>query len=114
MSDLVNRARSYATEAHQRIDHRRKYNDELLIEAVKNEFRSTSTWAEICAYNKNIPAPLEEKTMYSLYVLGTLHKASKAVADFYDELVATRPVEVIDGEVARWRREQTRRDDNLC
>jgi hypothetical protein len=28
MADLVSRARSYATEAHQRIDHRRKYNDE--------------------------------------------------------------------------------------
>ena len=28
MSDLVDRARVYATEAHQRINHRRKYNDE--------------------------------------------------------------------------------------
>ncbi|HUU82271.1 MAG TPA: 2-hydroxyacyl-CoA dehydratase, partial [Phycisphaerae bacterium] len=38
----------------------RKYRDELLIEAVKNEFRATSTWAAICALNKAIPAPLEE------------------------------------------------------
>ena len=28
MADLVDRARVYATEAHQRINHRRKYNDE--------------------------------------------------------------------------------------
>ena len=28
MSDLVDRARIYATEAHQRIGQRRKYNDE--------------------------------------------------------------------------------------
>ncbi len=64
----------------------RKYNDEKLIEAVKNDCRSTSTWAEICTLNKNVPAPLEEKTMYSLYVFGTLAKHSKEVADFYEEL----------------------------
>jgi benzoyl-CoA reductase subunit B len=64
----------------------RRYNDELLIKAVNDECRATSTWAEICALNKNIPAPLEEKTMYSLYVLGTLMKHSQVVADFYEEL----------------------------
>ncbi|MDA8213296.1 MAG: benzoyl-CoA reductase, bzd-type, subunit O [Clostridia bacterium] len=65
----------------------RKYDDELLIEAVKNECRSTSTWAAICCENKVKPAPLDEKTMYSLYVLATLNKASGEVADFYDELL---------------------------
>jgi benzoyl-CoA reductase subunit B len=64
----------------------REYNDDLLIEAVHNECRATSVWAEICNLNKAIPAPLEEKTMYSLYVLGTLMKHSKIVADFYEEL----------------------------
>ncbi len=64
----------------------RTYDDEKLIEAVYNECRSTSVWAEICCLNKAIPAPLEEKTMYSLYVLGTLMKHSKVVADYYEEL----------------------------
>ncbi|MFQ6009015.1 MAG: benzoyl-CoA reductase, bzd-type, subunit O, partial [Candidatus Zixiibacteriota bacterium] len=64
----------------------RKYQDELLIEAVENETRSTSTWAEICYLNMTKPAPLDEKTMYSLYVHGTLAKHSKEVADFYEEL----------------------------
>ena len=64
----------------------RKYNDDLLIKAVNDECRATSTWAEICTLNKNIPAPIEEKTMYSLYVLGTLMKHSRVVADFYEEL----------------------------
>jgi len=36
--------------------------------------------------NKAVPAPLDEKTMYSLYVLGTLQKSSRIVADFYEEL----------------------------
>lgn len=66
----------------------RSFNDELFIEAVKNETRSTSLWAAICAENKAVPAPLDEKTMYSLYVLATLNKASKEVADFYEELLA--------------------------
>jgi len=65
----------------------RTYDDERLIEAVKNDCRSTSLWAEICTYNKNIPAPLDEKTMYSLYVFGTLMRHSKDVVDFYNELL---------------------------
>jgi len=64
----------------------REYNDELLIQAVHDECRATSVWAEICALNKAVPAPLDEKSMYSLYVLGTLMKHSKTVADFYEEL----------------------------
>ncbi|MBI2829580.1 MAG: benzoyl-CoA reductase, bzd-type, subunit O [Chloroflexi bacterium] len=64
----------------------RKYDDEKLIKAVHNECRSTALWAETCALNEAIPAPLDEKTMYSLYVLGTLHKAGKEIADFYQEL----------------------------
>ncbi len=65
----------------------REYNDDLLIQAVENEFRSTSVWARICELNKTVPAPLDEKSMYSLYVLGTLAKHSGEFADFYDELL---------------------------
>ncbi|MBI4713111.1 MAG: benzoyl-CoA reductase, bzd-type, subunit O [Planctomycetes bacterium] len=65
---------------------KRKYDDAKLVAAVNNECRATSVWAEICTYNKTVPAPLDEKTMYSLYVLGTLMKHHKVVADFYEEL----------------------------
>jgi len=64
----------------------RTYDDAKLIEAVYQECRSTALWAEISCLNKAKPAPLDEKTMYSLYVLGTLMKHSKVVADFYEEL----------------------------
>ncbi|NMG55185.1 benzoyl-CoA reductase, bzd-type, subunit O [Aromatoleum aromaticum] len=64
----------------------RKFDDELFIEAVKNEMRSTSTWAKICELNQARPAPLDEKSMYALYVLAALSKSSKWCADFYDEL----------------------------
>ena len=65
----------------------RKCDDELLIRAVKNEMRATSLWAEVCLLNQTRPAPLDEKTMYSLYVLAVLHKSSQWCADFYEELL---------------------------
>ncbi|MCX6646437.1 MAG: benzoyl-CoA reductase, bzd-type, subunit O [bacterium] len=85
----------------------RKYNDELLIQAVNNECRATSTWAEVCALNKAIPAPLEEKTMYSLYVLGTLMKHSKIVADYYEEL-RDEVKDRVDNKIAAVANEQCR------
>jgi benzoyl-CoA reductase subunit B len=63
----------------------RDYDDELLIKAVYNEFRACHYWAAICALNKAIPAPIDEKSMYSLYVLGTLRKSSQWTADFYEK-----------------------------
>jgi benzoyl-CoA reductase subunit B len=64
----------------------RPYQDDLLRKAIFNHMRATSTWAKICELQKTVPAPLDEKSMYSLYVLGTLGKASQWCADFYDEL----------------------------
>lgn len=64
----------------------RRFDDELFVEAVQNEMRSTSLWAEICCLNRARPAPLDEKTMFSLYVMATLHKSSRWCADFYQEL----------------------------
>jgi len=66
----------------------RTFDDELFIQAVYNDCRSTSLWAEVCHLNKTVPAPLDEKTMYSLYVFGTLQKSNKKVADFYEKLLA--------------------------
>jgi benzoyl-CoA reductase subunit B len=65
---------------------KRKFNDELFRKAIYNHMRSTSLWAKTCELQKHVPAPLDEKTMYSLYVLGTLGKASQWCADFYEEL----------------------------
>jgi benzoyl-CoA reductase subunit B len=85
----------------------RKYDDQRLIEGVYNTCRSESTWAEVCVLNQNVPAPLEEKTMYSLYVLGTLKKSSSEVADFYEELKAEVEDRVAN-EIAAVENEQAR------
>lgn len=62
----------------------RKYNDELFLEAAWNDIRSTHTWAKICLLNRATPAPLDEKTIYSLYVFGTLQKSNGKFADFFE------------------------------
>ena len=64
----------------------RKYDDERLIEAVHDECRSASLWAEICTLNKGIPTPLDEKTMFSLQVLSTIKRHAREVGDFYQML----------------------------
>jgi len=66
----------------------REYDDEKLIEAVYQEAKNTSLWSEICNLNKAIPAPLDEKSMYSLYVLAVLWKSDKRVGEIYEELKA--------------------------
>lgn len=65
----------------------RTYDDELFAEAAWNDVRSTHTWAKICMLNRTIPAPLEEKSIYALYVFGTLQKSNGDFADFYEELL---------------------------
>lgn len=64
----------------------RTFDDALFVEAVQNEMRSTSLWAEICCLNRARPAPLDEKTMFSLYVMATLHKSAAWCVEFYEEL----------------------------
>ncbi|MBI4464340.1 MAG: benzoyl-CoA reductase, bzd-type, subunit O, partial [Acidobacteria bacterium] len=66
---------------------KRKFDDEKFVQAIHHECRTSSTWAEVCCLNKAIPAPLDEKSMHSLYVLATLKKADKEVADFYEEVL---------------------------
>ncbi len=76
------------------------YDDELLIRAVENEYRALSTWGEICLLNRNIPAPLDQKTMLSLYSLSVYQRGEKALADFYEELRDEVRARVADGIAA--------------
>jgi len=61
----------------------RKVDDEKLIQNVYNTYNSCCYWAKTCELNQAIPAPLDEKTMFSLYVLGTLEKSNADVSNFY-------------------------------
>jgi benzoyl-CoA reductase subunit B len=65
----------------------RGYDDERLIEAVSNEINATALWAKCCELNKNTPAPLDLKSMFSLYVISSLLRCQKEAADFYHTLL---------------------------
>jgi benzoyl-CoA reductase subunit B len=65
----------------------REFNDELFVEASKNEVRSMTLWPEIMMYQKAIPAPLEEKTMFSLYLFNSTHPHVPEVVQFYENLL---------------------------
>ena len=64
------------------------FDDEKFIHGVMNECESTSLWAKVCIANRAIPAPLDEKTILSFYVLAVLGRPRDDVVDFYQELLA--------------------------
>ncbi|MDY7034534.1 MAG: benzoyl-CoA reductase, bzd-type, subunit O [Thermodesulfobacteriota bacterium] len=65
----------------------RTFRDELLFEAAENHFENVTLWSKICMLNQTIPAPLDEKSMFSLYVLSVLSKISGEYVEFYRELL---------------------------
>lgn len=86
---------------------KRTFDDELFAEAAWNDIRSTNMWARICMLNRAVPAPLDEKSIYSLYVFGTLQKSNPDFADFYEELYeevrdrVERKIAAVEGEEKR-------------
>ncbi|MBF8265287.1 MAG: bcrB bzdO [Dehalococcoidia bacterium] len=71
----------------EKITHK-EYDDEQLVRAARNEFRTTSLWAEICALNKAVPAPLDQKTIYTLYFPTVVSRYQDETVHFYEELLA--------------------------
>lgn len=65
----------------------RKYDDEKLISALRNEFKAVSLWAEIACLNQAVPAPLDYKSMLSLYVISVLIRHEDEAIQFYKELL---------------------------
>jgi benzoyl-CoA reductase subunit B len=86
----------------------RKVSDEKLIQNVKNTYDSCCYWAKTCELNQAVPAPLEEKTMFSLYVLGTLEKSNKAIADFYKNQLYPEVKDRVANKIAAVANEQCR------
>jgi benzoyl-CoA reductase subunit B len=65
----------------------RPFQDELFFEAAENYWENISLWTRICLLNQAIPAPLDEKTIFSLYVFLALNKASGEFVEFHRELL---------------------------
>ncbi len=79
---------------------KRKYDDEKLIEAVHNDIESSALWSQICCLNKVIPAPMDEKMMFTLYIIAVLIRHEKESVNFYKELKAEIEERVRDGIAA--------------
>ncbi len=65
----------------------RKFDDELFIQYVHNECHSYRLWTKIMLLNQNIPAPLDEKTIFSLMVPNLVYPFKKETVDFYQRLL---------------------------
>ena len=65
---------------------KKKYDDELLLEAVQNEWRSQVCWAKISDFQKAIPAPLDLKMFNSFTTLMVSAKHKKGTADWLQML----------------------------
>lgn len=64
----------------------RTYDDEKLIDALKNFFRTESIWGEVCLLNAAVPAPLELKTMLALMPISMLRRHEKCAVEFMEML----------------------------
>jgi len=65
----------------------KKFDDEKFINAVNCECESTYLWAQCCMVNRSIPAVMDEKMMFSLYIIAVLMRQRKEAVDFYTELL---------------------------
>lgn len=78
----------------------RKYDDEKLIEALRNYFITQSLWGKICLLNRHIPAPIDIKSIYAFQIPGTLFPWEKASVDFHKELLDEMKYRVEQGIAA--------------
>ncbi len=60
----------------------KKYDDERLIQSMETEWEAGRTWAEVCSLNKAIPAPLDLKSIYSLFVITAQARNRKETLEF--------------------------------
>ncbi|MDP6179052.1 MAG: 2-hydroxyacyl-CoA dehydratase, partial [Desulfatiglandales bacterium] len=58
---------------------KRPFDEERFLEAVWTELRTMSLWPKIAELNQAVPAPMDEKSMFALYVLATYNKSWKAI-----------------------------------
>lgn len=78
---------------------KRKYDDEKLIKAVTNEIDATSLWAQLMNYNKNIPAPIDQKSVYSFYNL-TINSRHKDETVEFNKILRDEMKDRVDNEIA--------------
>ena len=65
----------------------RKYNDELLFEAIYNDLDSISLWSQIEECNHVIPAPIDQKLMFAMSNCMTTSPHREESVEFLTDLL---------------------------
>ncbi len=64
----------------------RTFDDEAYIKSLYNTYVTRNLWGQIILLNQSIPAPLDEKTMFSFYVLGGYEGGAEVLQMLRDEV----------------------------
>jgi len=64
----------------------KRYSDELLVQAVTNNWESRRLWTEVCEMQKAVPAPLDIKSMFTLFVPAEINPHESESVAFYKAL----------------------------
>lgn len=86
---------------------RRKFDDERFIKLLNNLTEAESLWGEICILNQAIPAPLDQRALFTLYFPGFMLFYQNETPAFYRELRDEVAQRVADG-IAAWPYEKAR------
>jgi benzoyl-CoA reductase subunit B len=64
----------------------RKFDDERMIQAIRNECETSYLWGQIILYQKAIPCPMSEKTAYTFHGLTALRPQDPRTVELMREL----------------------------
>jgi benzoyl-CoA reductase subunit B len=64
----------------------RKFNDETMIQAIRNECETSYLWGQITSFQKAIPCPMSEKTAYTFHALTSLRPMDPRTVELMKEL----------------------------
>lgn len=64
----------------------REFSDELFIKAVRNEIKVLVLWGNICALNRHIPAPLDERRLIALFPPAIVDRTTDRAVKLYESL----------------------------
>jgi benzoyl-CoA reductase subunit B len=65
----------------------REYSDELFIKAARNEIKVLVLWGNICALNRHVPAPLDERRLIALFPPAMVDRTTDQTVRIYEALL---------------------------
>jgi benzoyl-CoA reductase subunit B len=65
----------------------REFSDELFIKAVRNEIKVLVLWGNICALNRHVPAPLDERRLIALFPPAIVDRTTDEAVRLYEALL---------------------------